>query len=72
MSQRWMTYEEAAAHTGFAVGTLRNKVSADQIPHYGPPRARRFRVDMLDLFLVNPDAALRKFRLERDEKHVGD
>ncbi len=71
MNWRWLTYQEAARYTGYSVGALRNKVSANQIPHYGPPRSRRFRTDMLDLFLVNPDAALRKFWQERNDTHVG-
>ena len=40
-------------------------VSAGQVPVYGRPRVRRFRRDMLDLFLTDPDAAMRKFRSER-------
>jgi len=46
-------------------------VSAGQIPVYGPPRRRRFRTDMLDLWVVDPDAAMRKFRSERDGPHGG-
>jgi excisionase family DNA binding protein len=65
---KWMRYPEAAEYTGYSVGHLRNLVSANQIPVYGAPRSRRFRADMLDLFLEDPDAALRKFRLER--KHA--
>lgn len=62
----WLTYEQAAAHTGWSVRYLRNLVSADQIPVFGPPRSRRFRLDLLDLFLTDREAAMRKFRLERD------
>ena len=62
----WMTYCEAAAYCRFSVGHLRNLVSAGQIPVYGKPRTRRFRRDMLDLYLTDPDAALRKFRSERN------
>lgn len=63
---KWLTYEEAAAYTGWSLPYLRNLVSSGAIPVYGKPRSRRFRVDMLDLFLTDPDAAMRKFRLERD------
>ena len=61
----WLTYSEAASYTGFAVRSLRNMVSADRIPVYGPPGGRRFRADMLDAFLEDRDAAMRKFRAER-------
>jgi excisionase family DNA binding protein len=65
----WLTYEQAAAYTGYSVAYLRNLVSADAIPVYGPPRSRRFRRDVLDLFLTNRDAAMRRFRLERQAHH---
>ena len=52
--------------SGAASPRGRNLVSAGQIPVYGKPRVRRFRRDMLDLFLTNPDAAMRKFRAERN------
>ena len=60
----WMKYAEAAAYTGYEVRTLRNLVSAGLIPVYGPPRSRRFRRDMLDSWLTNRDAAMRKFHNE--------
>jgi excisionase family DNA binding protein len=62
----WLTYPEAAAYTGWSVAYLRNLVSAGQIPVYGKPRVRRFRRDMLDLFLTDPDAAMRSFHAERN------
>jgi len=62
----WLTYAEAAAYTGWSLVYLRNLVSAGQIPVYGRPRVRRFRRDMLDLFLTDPDAAMRRFRAERN------
>lgn len=65
----WMTYELAAHYTGFSVGHLRNLVSANRIPVYGPPRRRRFRRDMLDAYVRDPDAAMRKFRLEKERNH---
>ena len=65
----WLTYVHAAAYTGWSIRHLRNLVSAGRIPVYGRPRVRRFRRDMLDLFLTNPDTAMRKFRLERNEPH---
>ncbi len=61
----WMTYEQAAAYCSWTVGHLRNLVSSGQIPVYGRPRSRRFRRDMLDLFLTDPDLAMRRFRSER-------
>ena len=67
--RRWLTYSQAAEYTGLSVRYLRNLVSADQIPVYGPPRSRRFRRDMLDLYLTNREVAMRKFRLERDSQH---
>ncbi|MET0791268.1 MAG: helix-turn-helix domain-containing protein [Polyangiaceae bacterium] len=62
----WLTYAEAATYTRWSVAHLRNLVSAGQIPVYGKPRVRRFRRDMLDLFLTDPDAAMRRFRAERN------
>ena len=63
----WLTYNQAASYTGWSVGRLRNLVSAGQIPVYGRPRVRRFRRDMLDLYLTDPDMAMRKFRAERND-----
>ena len=65
----WLTYTEAASYTGWSVGHLRNLVSAGRIPVYGRPRVRRFRRDMLDLYLANPDVAMREFRSERQRMH---
>jgi excisionase family DNA binding protein len=62
----WLTYRQAASYCGWSVAYLRNLVSAGQIPVYGKPRVRRFRRDMLDLFLTDPDAAMRSFRAERN------
>jgi hypothetical protein len=62
----WLTYPQAAAYCGWTVAHLRNLVSAGQIPVYGKPRVRRFRRDMLDFFLTDPDAAMRRFRAERN------
>jgi excisionase family DNA binding protein len=66
---RWLTYAEAAHLTGWSVRHLRNLVSAGRIPVYGRPRVRRFRRDMLDLYLTNPDMAMRKFLSERNRMH---
>ena len=33
-------------------------------PFYGPPRRRRFRADLLDLYLRDPAASMRKFQRE--------
>jgi excisionase family DNA binding protein len=65
----WLTYTEAASYTGWSVGHLRNLVSAGRIPVYGRPRVRRFRRDMLDLHLANPDAAMREFRSGGERMH---
>ncbi len=64
--RKWLTYPEAAEYCGWSIAHLRNLVSAGQVPVYGRPRVRRFRRDMLDMFLTNPDAAMRKFRAERN------
>ena len=66
---KWLTYRQAAAYTGWTVAYLRNLVSAGKIPVYGKPRVRRFRQDVLDMFLADPDAAMRKFRVERNRAH---
>ncbi len=63
---KWLTYTQAAQYTGWSVTYLRNLVSAGQIPVYGKQRVRRFRRDMLDLFLTDPGVAMRKFQLERN------
>jgi len=65
----WLTYRQASEYTQLAVGSLRNLVSAGQIPVYGAPHSRRFRRDMLDLFLTDRDAAMRLFRHERSGPH---
>ena len=65
----WLTYRAAAAYTGYSVAYLRNLVSARKIPSYGAPRRRRFRRDMLDLFIADRDAAMRKFLLEQRGTH---
>jgi excisionase family DNA binding protein len=62
----WLTYRQAAEYCGWSVAYMRNLVSAGQIPVYGRPRVRRFRRDMLDMFLTDPDAAMRRFRSERN------
>jgi len=61
----WFNYEEAAAHCSWSVAHLRNLVSAGCIPVYGPPRRRRFRQDMLDMYMQDPAASMRKFRKEK-------
>lgn len=62
----WLTYQQAAEYTGWSVKYLRNLVSSNQIPVYGRLYVRRFKKNMLDKFLTNPDVAMRKFRLERN------
>lgn len=62
----WLNSKAASLYTGWSVAYLRNLVSAGQIPVYGKPRVRRFRQDMLDMFLTNPDAAMRRFLQERN------
>lgn len=60
----WLNYEEAASYIRVALSTLQHHVSARQIPVYGTRRARKFRRDMLDLWLVNKPLALRKWHEE--------
>jgi excisionase family DNA binding protein len=69
MNRSWLTYAQAARYTGWSVRHLRNLVSAGQIPVYGRPRVRRFRRDMLDLYLTNPDMAMRRFSAEGNSSH---
>ena len=66
MTAGWLTYAQAARYTGWSVGHLRNLVSAGRIPVYGRPRVRRFRRDMLDLYLTNPEMAMREYLLEME------
>jgi excisionase family DNA binding protein len=61
----WLTYAEAATYCRWSVEHLRNLVSAGKIPVYGKARMRRFRRDMLDSFLHDPDVAMRRFRAVR-------
>ena len=61
----WLNYQQAADYCGWSVPYLRNLVSAGRVPVFGRPRVRRFRRDMLDRFLTDPDAAMRLFRAER-------
>ena len=63
----WMRYREAATYVRVSVGHLRNLVSAGRIPVYGPLGRRRFRRDMLDLWVIDPDAAMTRFHWERDQ-----
>jgi len=65
----WLTYEQAARYAGWSVGHLRNLVSAGQVPVYGMRRRRRFRRDMLDMFLTDPDMAMRRFSAEGNSSH---
>lgn len=68
ISTPWLTYESAAEYTSLAVSTLHSLVSARQIPVYGSRRMRRFRKDMLDMWLTNRDLAMRKWAEERRQK----
>ena len=61
----WLTYEQAAAYLQLKPGTLRQMVSAAEIPVYGSSRMRRFRKDMLDLWMCNRDLAMRKWTEEK-------
>jgi len=65
----WLTYEQAARYAGWSVGHLRNLVSAGQISVYGIRRRRRFRRDMLDTYLTDPDMAMRRFSAEGNSSH---
>ena len=65
----WLNYKAASAYTGWSVPYLRNLVSRGEIPVFGRPRVRRFRKDMLDMYLADPSAAMRKFSEERRAAH---
>lgn len=60
----WLNYAEAAAYVRLSEGTLKNLVSARQVPVYGRRNRRVFRRDMLDLWLANADLAMRKWNEE--------
>lgn len=60
----WLTYAEAARYLSKSVSTLQHLVSAKKVPFYGQRRSRRFRRDMLDLWLVDSSLALRKWKVE--------
>jgi len=52
-SEPWITAEEAAAHLGYKVGTLYNKLTdADPIPHHRIGNRLRFRRSELDAWAV--------------------
>jgi excisionase family DNA binding protein len=61
----WLTYEQAAQYLSLTQATLRGLVSARQIPVYGSPRFRRFRADMLDLWVRDRANAMRKWTEEK-------
>ena len=61
----WLTYEEAADYCRLSKKRFYNLVCSGEVPVYGKPHRRRFRRDVLDLWLSDPAAAMRKFRLER-------
>ena len=67
----WLSYAEAAVYSGFSVGHLRNLVSTGSIPVYGKPGSRKFRRDMLDYWLTDRDAAMRRYWQER-QAHRGE
>ncbi|MCK9462368.1 MAG: hypothetical protein M0R80_22310 [Proteobacteria bacterium] len=69
-SNPWMGYRAAAAYCGLSISYLRCLVSADAIPVYGPRRSRRFRRDMLDLYLTDREVAMRQFRRETEARHA--
>lgn len=48
---RWMNPREAAKYTGYALQTIYNKVSQDQIPHHKGSGSTRFRKSELDAWL---------------------
>lgn len=60
----WLTYRTAAAYLSLAESTLKGMVSSGEIPVYGSRRMRRFRADMLDLWLTDRDLAMRRWREE--------
>lgn len=60
----WLTYKTAAAYLSLKESTLKGMVSAQEIPFYGSRRFRRFRADMLDLWVTDRDLAMRKWRME--------
>jgi excisionase family DNA binding protein len=60
----WLTYKDAAQYLSLAESTLKGMVSSREIPVYGSRRMRRFRTDMLDLWLTDRDLAMRKWREE--------
>ena len=60
----WLTYKSASDYLSLAESTLKTLVSSEQIPVYGSRRMRRFRIDMLDLWVTDRDLAIRKWREE--------
>jgi len=64
-----LDYRELVVYSGYSIRYLRNLVSADAIPVVGPPGARRFPRDLIDYWLTDREAAMRKFRQERQAHH---
>lgn len=54
---RLLTAREAAAYLGYAEGTVRNKVSQNDIPHVRLGRTLRFRKSELDRWIIDQTAA---------------
>lgn len=55
-AERWLTAKEAAAHLGYAVGTLYNKVAAKAIPFRKLGGQLRFRASELDAWVEERNA----------------
>lgn len=54
-SEPYIDYDEAAEYLSMPLGTLRNKVSAGEIPHYKRGRIVRFRRSELDAYMRGED-----------------
>lgn len=50
-ADRWMTPKQAAEYTGYAVQTIYNKVSQDQIPYHKGAAGTRFLKSELDAWM---------------------
>lgn len=57
LEDRLLTVKEAALYLGFAEGTIRNKVSKNEIPYVKLGKALRFRKSELDRWIIEKHAS---------------
>lgn len=67
MEDRLLTAAEAAQYLGYSEGTIRNKVSAGELPHVKLGTALRFRRSELDTWIAEQDAKAKAAKAATEE-----